>query len=195
MGIEVSVSSLLGELDHEEVLALAGVDMELKRIDQALIKIKHILKSDKENSKALALGAKIYAQLRLFEKAKTCFKQYLEINPDSLIDKFQFGMVHFDSGDHESALAIWNELLEKQPTHPPTLFYKGLALAQSNNMADARSTLAILLQSAPADNLYFGQAKELLQAIDKGGAIKTGDGKSIGDNAKSMPEDAYKVIN
>jgi len=193
MEIKKSLSSIIGELDSEELLALAILDMDQKRIDQALIKVKHVLASDKGNIDALSIGAKIYAQLHLYEKAKNCFKQYLEIKPDSLIDKFQYGMVHFDSGDTESALSIWNEILKNHATHPPALFYKGLALAQSGNMADARATLNILLQSAPADNLYFGRGKELLQAIDKGKAIEA---TSVADNkAKSLPEDAYKVIN
>jgi len=195
MTIEVSISSVLGELDSDELLALARLDMDQNRMDQALIKLKHILNTDKGNSDALSMGGKVYAQLGLFDKAKNCFKQYLEINPDSIIDQFQYGMVHFDNGDKDTALSIWNELLAKQPTHPPSLFYKGLLLAQTNQTADARATLSILLQSAPADNLYFGRAKELLQAMDKGVAIEaSGDGGS-GAESKSLPKDAYKVIN
>jgi len=195
MTIEVSLKALFGELDNEELLALANLDMEQKRADQALIKIKYVLKSDKGNADALAMGARIYAQLRLFDKAKNCFKQYLEINPDSTVDKFQYGMVHFDSGDHDKALSIWNELLDKQPTHPPALFYKGLVQAQANDLANARSTLSILLQSAPADNLYFGQAKELLQAIENGKSPKVGGEGNSSEKSKAMPNDAYKVIN
>jgi len=195
MSIEVSISSVLGELDSEELLALARLDMEQNRIDQALIKLKHILSTDKGNSDALSMSGKVYAQLGLFDKSKNCFKQYLEINPESVIDKFQYGMVHFDNGDKDAALSIWNELLAKQPTHPPSLFYKGLLLAQTNNMADARATLSILLQSAPADNLYFGRAKELLQAMDKGGVIEASSEGGNGSEPKSLPKDAYKVIN
>jgi tetratricopeptide (TPR) repeat protein len=195
MSIELTLSSVLGELDSEELLALAKIDMDQGRMDQALIKMKHILNTDKGNSEALSMAGKIYAQLSLFDKAKNCFKQFLELQPESIIDKFQFGMVHFDSGDQDTALSIWNELLTKQPTHPPSLFYKGLLLAQKNNIADARATLSILLQSAPADNLYFGRAKELLQAIDKGGAIEASGEGNGGSESKSLPKDAYKAIN
>lgn len=195
MSIEISLSSVLETLDSDELLALARMDMDQNRVDQALIKLKHLLNTDKGNSAALAMGGKVYAQLGLFDKAKNCFKQYLEINPASVIDKFQYGMVHFDSGDKDAALVIWNELLAKQPTHPPSLFYKGLLLAQTNHSADARATLSILLQSAPADNLYFGRAKELLQAMDKGGAIEASSGAGNGSDAKALPKDAYKVIN
>ena len=195
MSIELSLSSVLGELDSEELLALAKIDLDQGRMDQALIKMKHILNADKGNGEALSMAGKVYAQLGLFEKAKNCFKQYLEIAPESIVDQFQYGMVHFDSGGRDTALSIWNELLAKQPTHPPSLFYKGLLLAQNNNMADARATLSILLQSAPADNLYFGRAKELLQAIDKGGAIEASGDGSNGSETKTLPKDAYKAIN
>jgi len=192
MSIDISVASLLGDFDSEELLALARMDMEQNHVDSALLKIKQVLKTDKGNAEALSFGGRIYAQLGLFNKAKACFKQFLEISPDSDIDKFQFGMVHFDSGDQDAALAIWNELLAKQPTHPPSLFYKGLVLAQKNNLADARATLNILLQSAPADNLYFGRGKELLQNLDKGGALESPADADKGGN-KKLPKDAYKV--
>ena len=85
-----------------------------------------------------------------------------------MLESFQLGMTYFDSGESEQALGIWDKILKVEPVHPPTLFYKGLALAQSGQNADAEQSLNTLLQSASAENLYFGKAKELLDAMSKG---------------------------
>ena len=195
MSVVDTQENILHSFDNEELMALARFDLDQGRVDQALAKIKKILQTDAGNADTLSMGGKVYAQLRLFDKAKNCFKQFLEIKPDEVLERFQLGMVHFDSGDREGALAIWNELLEKQPTHPPALFYKGLVLAQQNKEADAKQCLSILLQSAPADNLYFGRAKELLQALDRGDNAKIADNSgsdSAAGNNKFL-KDAYKI--
>ncbi|MDH5325976.1 MAG: tetratricopeptide repeat protein [Gammaproteobacteria bacterium] len=187
---KVAATDPFKQLDDDELVALARIDMDKGDIEKAIIKIKCVLNRNSEDMEAVGTLGKIYAQIGLFEKSKAYMKQYLDLQPGAVTETFQYGMVHFDSGDKDQALQIWEQLLDSQPTHPPTLFYKGLALAQNNNVADARQTLGILLQSAAADNLYFGKAKELLQALDAG-ATST----EAGTAAAGMPGDAYKVIN
>ena len=195
---ETAVFEAPGVLDSEELVALAKLDMANGNLGQALYKIKRVLQSKTINAAALSIGGKIYAQLGLFAKAKSCLEQFLELNPDSVVERFQYGMVHFDEGKADKAVQLWNELLASHPTHPPALFYKALALAQSNRLADARASLAILLQSAPAENLYFGRGKELLQTMEAGANVqRAGDfgDKDDANSKKTLIKDAYKVIN
>jgi tetratricopeptide (TPR) repeat protein len=154
------------EFDAEELLALARLDLEKGDPEGALAKLKELLAETKPAAEAIALSARVYAQLRLHIRAKDLFKRYLAIHPDAVDETFQLGMVSFDGGNASEALALWGKVLKKQPTHPPALFYSGLALARDGKTADAKRSLDILLQSAAPDNLYVNQAKGLLEAID-----------------------------
>ena len=156
---------LIVEFDCPELVALARLDMNKGQLDQALAKIKRATRMEPHNSEALLLNAKLYAQLRLFDKAKQCYSQFLELNPEVHTEKFEYGMVHFENKEVDRALTLWNEVLSVMPQHPPALFYKGLAMAQKGQLDSARQTLEMLLRAVAADNLYFERAKELLAKI------------------------------
>jgi tetratricopeptide (TPR) repeat protein len=179
--------------DSDELMALVKLDIEKGEIEKALLKIKEILADKNPPVEAYAIAARTYAQLGLFERAKDNFKAYLKANPEATIEAFQLGMVHFDSGENEAALSMWDAILKKEPVHPPALFYRGLLLAQTGKLADAKQSLDTLLKSAAVDNLYFGRAKELLQAINAGQAQKGDNGSEPDSLLKVLPKDAYKI--
>lgn len=179
--------------DADELLALIKYNIEKGEIEKALLKIKELLAEKTPPAEAHAVAARTYAQLGLFERAKEQFKAYLKLNPEATVEAFQLGMAHFDNGEKQEALSIWDGLLEKDPISPPALFYKGLALAQTGRLADAKHSLETLLKSAPTDNLYFGRSKELLQAINNGQLHQEHNGSEAESTGKALPKDAYQV--
>lgn len=154
--------------DAEELVALARLDMDKGAVDQALLKLKQVFAEGEPPAEAASLMARLYAQLGLFKRAQEFYQRFLQKNPDAMLERFQLGMTYFDGGQATEALAIWEELLKATPNHPPALFYKALALAQGGNRGDARQALDLLMKTAPADNLYFGRAREMMQALDAG---------------------------
>jgi tetratricopeptide (TPR) repeat protein len=188
-----SVTGDAFELD--ELVALARVDIERGVLDQALLRLKQVLADKNPPGEALGMAARLYAQLGLFTRAATLYQRFLETSPGAVTETFQLGMTHFDAGQTDDALKIWEGLLKEFPTHPPALFYKGLVLAQQGRMADAKHAIEILMKSAPADNLYFGRGKELLQSIDtdlRSGLIAGNADAPKRVDAHTLPKDAYK---
>jgi tetratricopeptide (TPR) repeat protein len=179
--------------DADELLALVKYDIEKGEIEKALAKIKELLAEKKPPTEIYAIAARTYAQLGLFERAKENFKNYLKENPEATVETFQLGMAHFDCGEKDEALSIWEEVLKKEPVNPPALFYRGLALAQTGKIADAKQALDTLLKSAAADNLYFGRAKELLQAINNDQSHQGNNGSEPETVGKVLPKDAYQI--
>jgi tetratricopeptide (TPR) repeat protein len=155
----------LSLFDVHELLALAQDDIDNKRFSEALFKVKTALAMPKPPNDLLAVAAKLYGQLRLFDKAKALFNRYLEQEPQATHERFQLGMVHFDNGETEAALTIWGHLLEQHPVHPPARYYSALANSKIVDWIAAQKHLDILLKSVAADNMYFGMGKELLTAI------------------------------
>lgn len=160
-------NSALDILDNEELLSLTRWQLDQEQIGEALISVKHALQREDDSAECYRLAAKIYAQLGLFEHAKNTFEKLLKLEPDALVEKFQYGMVHYDSGDSEKAIKIWHGILDKEATYPPALFYSALAKARLDQPAKAIEHLDILIKSAPSDNLYFERSRELMRTIEQ----------------------------
>lgn len=160
----------LSLFEADELLALAQIDLNDNKIDHALGKLKYAHHHTAQcPDVVLALLAKIYAQLRLFDRAKPLFAEFLDQHPDAINERFQYGMVHLDSGEPEKSIEIWSAVIQQSPTHPPCLYFSAIARLELNQPNEAKRLLDILLQTAPVDNLYFGRAKELLANFDRKG--------------------------
>lgn len=156
------------DFELDELVALAKLDIEEGRVEKGLGKLKRILANPSVPAEALSMAARLYARLGLFERAQPLFEQFLAANPGALEEEFQLGMVQFDRGQAEGALKVWEGILQRQPVFPPGLFFSALVLSRQGKIAEARRNLDVLLQTAPADNLYFERGKELMHALDQG---------------------------
>jgi len=152
--------------ERDELLALARLDLEKGRVEEALRKLKSLIAEADADPEALPLAARIYAQLGLGERAQACYRRYLAVRPDAVLESFELGMTHFDRGETGEAETLWRGVLERAPTHPPTLFYRALLHARTDRVSQARRDLEVLFQSVPADNLYVERGRELLQQLE-----------------------------
>ncbi|AUM12974.1 tetratricopeptide repeat protein [Ketobacter alkanivorans] len=152
--------------DADELIALSQLDLSNNRVAEALEKVKSALERTGCPVVAKAFAAKIYAQLKLFEKAKPLFSSFLDEHPNAITERFQLGMVNLETTDYDKAIRIWNDILEIEPTHPPALYYSAIANLELDNREQAERHINVLLQSAPSENLYFGKAKELLDSVN-----------------------------
>ncbi len=154
------------QLERDELLALARLDIEAGRTEEALRKLKPLIAGDDAPVEALPLAARLYAKLQLTERAQACYRRYLAARPEALLESFELGMTHFEKGENGEAAKLWQGVLERSPTHPPALFYRALLAAREGRAPDARRDLDVLLKAVPADNLYVGRGRELLQEMD-----------------------------
>jgi tetratricopeptide (TPR) repeat protein len=158
-------------LDNDELLALARRDAEAGRVEEALRKLKPLIAQAEGPIEALPLAARIYAQLQLAEKAQACYRRYLAARPEAVLESFELGMTHFEKGEAAEADRLWRAVLQRSPTHPPTLFYSAVHAARSGREPDARRHLDVLFQAVTGDNLYVQRGRELLKEMD---AVRTG---------------------
>jgi len=177
--------------DGEELLALAQLSFERKDLEGALLKLKGIIERADPPPEAVGLAARVYAQLRLFDKAETLFERYLQANPKALLEQFELGMTRFDAGKLNEALHAWDVLLKEQPIYPPAMFYKALLHARTGKPAEAKQILEQLLKTVPVDNLYFGRGKELLQSIESGANPEQASAKKV--DGRIVPPDPYRT--
>ena len=145
-------NNTLSVLDNDELLSITRWHLDQSQFGNALLYAKHLLVRKDVPVEAYRLAAKIYAQLGLFNQAKAAFKNFIDQSPDALTEVFQYGMVHFDSGDSDAAVKIWKDVLAKETTYPPALFYSALALANQDKASESLRHLDVLIKSAPSQN-------------------------------------------
>ena len=156
----------MNNLEDDELLALARRDAENGRLEEALRKLKPMITQADGPVEALAFAARIYAQLQLAERAQACYRRYLAARPDAVLESFELGVTHFERGEAADAERLWQGVLKRSPTHPPTLFYSAVQAARGGREADARRHLEVLLQAVPGDNLYVQRGRALLTEMD-----------------------------
>jgi tetratricopeptide (TPR) repeat protein len=183
--------------ETDELLALARLAIESNDFEGALRKLKKVVNTENAPAEGLALAARVYAQLKLFDRAEKLYQRFLEKHPDATLERFQLGMTRFEGGKASQALEVWDVVLKEQPNYPPALFYKGLVLTQLGKINEAKHVLDGLLKSASADNLYFTRAKELLQAIEIGRVPDASAARGGNGGAKlgvpRIPPDPYQT--
>lgn len=154
------------QLDPDELLALCRDHLEQNRIEEALLKLKALLAYSNPPAGTHGLAARVYARLRLYDRAIGHLQHCLEQEPDSIERQFELAMVYQDSGDVDTALRHWDAMLVRHPLMPPALFNAAWLLAQKKQIADANRHIEVLLQTSPEDNLYVGRARELQQVLN-----------------------------
>ena len=154
------------QLDPDELIALCREDFEQNRIEQALLKVKEALAVAEPPAGTLALAARIYARLHLYDRTIGYLQQSVEQEPDAIERHIELATAYQESGAVANALRHWEAMLERHPLMPPALFNAALLLADQKQLADAHRHIEVLLQTAPADNLYVGRAQALQQMIN-----------------------------
>lgn len=155
------------QFESDEILAIARDHFEHQRLEEALMRAKALLELPEPPDGTRELAARIYARLRLHERASALLNQCIERNPDALELRIELAMVSQDGGNHEHALRLWDDLLAQHPLLPPALFHAAVLRAQRGQFADALRHIEVLLQTAEKDNLYVGKARELQDALNR----------------------------
>jgi tetratricopeptide (TPR) repeat protein len=155
----------LSVFEQDELLALCLQDMKKNDYQSALEKVKFILSRESAPTDVLAIAGKIYATLGLFGRARHAFSQYVTEVPDAYLELFQLGMVEKDLGNFDKALEIWGNVLEIKADYPDALFYMADLCVHLDRIAEARSILMTLLETAPDDSQFVPMADQLLNRI------------------------------
>ena len=156
------------QLSRQEMLAVARSHIDNERLEDALRNLKPLISGPEVLTEALPLAARVYAQLRLTDLAQDCYRRYLAVHRGAVQESFELGITYFERGESQRAEELWNEILAREPAHPPTLFYSGLLAAGAGRTGAARGHLQALVESCPADNLYVDRGRKLLIEIERG---------------------------
>lgn len=67
---------------------------------------------------------------------------------------FQQARDHLDEGDTENAYRLFNQVLNREPSHPEALKYKAIIKAKRENTDEAKAFLRFAIEQNEDDDLY-----------------------------------------
>lgn len=152
--------------DSEELYALVKQDMDKENFDTALYKLKLLFARRDFPIESFSLAGRAYASMQLFAKARVAFKQYLELDDTSAVDRFQLGMVERDLGNAEEAIETWSKIDKEDAPYPQSLFCSAEVFIEQGNAPSAKDKILELLDIIPVESDLRDPAENMLSSIN-----------------------------
>ena len=133
----------------EGMRLLADIGMRLGVLDDAEFLLEAALKLEPENTRARIDYIQALRKRQKFGAALEQAKVLLESAPDNLQFKSLFAIESMQTGDYETALATFDEILEQLPADPVTLTSKGHAHKTCGDYEDAVDAYQAAINSNP----------------------------------------------
>ncbi len=158
-------------LKVEEVKTLRQ-DLESYLVKTELDKIHHEVYTEKSPktrklpqwiwavaaSITLILVGWISFQFLFVDSNEKLFTAYYETDPGLITamsgtDSYEFdrGMVDFKEGKYEEALALWQPLLEENPTGDTLLYFVAMANLELENYSESQESLELIIKGNPSE--------------------------------------------
>ena len=106
----------------------------------------------------LILVGWISFQFLFVESNEKLFTTYYETDPGLITamsgtDSYEFdrGMVDFKEGKYEEALALWQPLLEENPTGDTLLYFVAMANLELENYSESQESLELIIKGNPSE--------------------------------------------
>jgi tetratricopeptide (TPR) repeat protein len=174
------------ELDAQELLHLGLYAVEKDQPHQAIECLKRCLRLEPENAKATYLLGALYAQIGLYDRAKTTLVRAIALNPAEHTASFQLGLLHLTSNELPEAHAVWARLDDLPSEHFLNSFRKGLLALLEDNFV----TSAALLEKGIAANKLNEALNNDMRAL-----LASVQGASEGPNVpQSVPPSGHHFL-
>ncbi|TVQ64589.1 MAG: hypothetical protein EA379_01070 [Phycisphaerales bacterium] len=159
-------------------------DLRIRHARRKLAKIRDAVKAkpdDAELQEKLRKGAEAFTRMEIEE-----FKQRVENYPTDLGMKYELGVRHFQVGEHEEAISLFQEAQGDPKTRSRCLNYLGQSFLKLGWLDEAIDTFQRASESMESqkDELALDVRYGLMQALER---------KAREHNDLSAAEEAYKI--
>lgn len=124
------------QLDADELLRLAIMDINAARHDEAILKLKKLLETTPDNAAAVFLLAAEHAEIGLAARAEEGMARALQLDRNLHVARFQLGLLQYSRGEVVEAAATWTGL-DAVRNGPPYALFKTALLEVSDGKFDA----------------------------------------------------------
>lgn len=107
------------------------------QIHQTLERLKANVEANPEDLVSIDSLAIMYSIAGSYDKARMYYEKHLQIEPDNKDIKIALGLTYHNLNNNEKAIALLQEVLDKEPTYAFALHYMGEIQASLHNHEEA----------------------------------------------------------
>jgi tetratricopeptide (TPR) repeat protein len=133
----------------EGMRLLADIGSRLGVLDDAEFLLESALKLEPDNVRAQIDYIQVLRKRQKFAQALEQARRLLATNPENPKFRSLFAIESMQTGDYETALSMFDEILQQLPADPVTLTSKGHAFKTLGQYEDAVETYRAALDNAP----------------------------------------------
>ncbi|MBY0110178.1 MAG: tetratricopeptide repeat protein [Candidatus Babeliaceae bacterium] len=148
----------------------AGVSLELKKFDDALLGYRKMLELNPKNRDAISGMVNTYLIKGEPEKALPYFRQLLQLFPNQADLQFKYGEALIATQDYQNALVVFKKILENNPGFVPGYVKVAGCLYKLGNKQEAYDVLEKFLAQNPPQE--FAEPVKIVLADMKIGKFK-----------------------
>jgi tetratricopeptide (TPR) repeat protein len=128
-------------LDATELLHLGLHATQLDDPAKAIEYLKQCLALEPANAKATYLLGALYAQIGIYDRAKSTLARAIDLDANESTAVFQLGLLHVTSGEVTQAEVVWQRLDALPGDHAFNFFRRGLLALVKDEFGECESFL------------------------------------------------------
>ncbi len=152
----------------------------------------HVLKLQPENLDALRGIGDIDYDKQHYDEAVAAYEHYLKIKGDDPEVRTDLGTMYLYTGNADQAIVQYRKAIASKPEFFQAYYNMGIAYAQMNKTADAKTALEKALKLA-ADDTARNQVKELIAKLN-GTAVAGASGQAVSTKLNSAGDDERPAV-
>jgi tetratricopeptide (TPR) repeat protein len=153
------------QLDAQELLHLGLYALEQDQPQQAIECLKRCLQIEPDSGKATYLLGALYAQIGLYDRAKTTLARAVVLSPDEHTASFQLGLLHLTSNELPEAHAAWARLDALPSEHFLNCFRQGLLALIADNFVTSTAMLEKGIAANKLNEALNNDMRNLLASV------------------------------
>ncbi|MBN8432143.1 tetratricopeptide repeat protein [Microbulbifer salipaludis] len=153
------------KFDSEELLHLAIHASLNGRIDDAIAKLKELLEVDPSNPNAHFLLAADYAEIKLFDKSVSHYREVLKLRPEMSVARIQFALLLTALDNLDEAAQVLEYFAGLEDESYERFVHDGLIALHQERMAEAKSALLRAIESNSDNAVLNSDLQKIVDAI------------------------------
>lgn len=144
-------------------LGLAAKLVKGSQFDQAIIVLKSLHETYRQDQLVLGMLAGIYFQIGMVDRAENYYQKVLDINPANTLALLQLGLAQVELHRPEEAISTWSAMLT-EPKDFLAHFHTGLTLLKMGRGDEALGYLLTAKENMPLEHPYQSKLDEILSS-------------------------------
>jgi tetratricopeptide (TPR) repeat protein len=157
----------MARFEADEYYQMALEAFRKHKLDQAINQINEAIDLLPRRAELYAARGLFYLEDGIEDKAQENFQQALKLNRAELLAHYGRGVLAYQSGNMQEAMAHFSDAYTSDPKRPETLYYLALVYHRNKDHVVARRMMELAQENLPPDDKRRGDFQRWSREFEK----------------------------